>query len=96
MVKNLPAMKEIWVRFLDWDDPLEKGMATQPLQYSCLENSMDRGTWRVIVHDIGKSWTQLMTSTFTFIYIYVYIYIYIWLFIYVYVYLYIYMFAFGR
>ena len=28
MVKNLPAMWEIWVRSLDWDDPLEKGMAT--------------------------------------------------------------------
>ena len=94
MVKNLPAMKEIWVRFLDWDDPLEKGMATQPLQYSCLENSMDRGTWRVIVHDIGKSWTQLMTSTFTFIYIYVCIYIYGCL--YMYMFIYIYMFAYGR
>ena len=28
MVKNLPALWEIWVRSLDWDDPLEKGMAT--------------------------------------------------------------------
>ena len=28
MVKNLPAMKETWVRFLGWEDPLEKGMAT--------------------------------------------------------------------
>ena len=27
-VKNLPAMQEIWVRSLDWDDPLEKEMAT--------------------------------------------------------------------
>ena len=27
-VKNLPAMQEIWVRFLGWEDPLEKGMAT--------------------------------------------------------------------
>ena len=27
MVKNLPAMLEIWVQFLDWEDPLEKGMA---------------------------------------------------------------------
>ena len=30
-----------------------------PLQYSCLENSMDRGTWRATVHRIAKSWTQL-------------------------------------
>ena len=28
MVKNLPAMQEIWVQFLDWEDPLEKEMAT--------------------------------------------------------------------
>ena len=28
MVKNLPAMQEIWVRSLSWKDPLEKGMAT--------------------------------------------------------------------
>ena len=27
MVKNLLATQETWVRFLDWEDPLEKGMA---------------------------------------------------------------------
>ena len=27
-VKNLPAMRETWVRSLDWEDPLEKGTAT--------------------------------------------------------------------
>ena len=27
MVKNLPAMQETWVRSLDQEDPLEKGMA---------------------------------------------------------------------
>ena len=30
-----------------------------PLQYSCLENSMDRGTWQATVHGVAKSWTQL-------------------------------------
>ena len=30
-----------------------------PLQYSCLENPMDRGAWQVIVHDAAKSWTGL-------------------------------------
>ena len=30
-----------------------------PLQYSCLENSMDRGTRWATVHGISKSWTQL-------------------------------------
>ena len=27
LVKNLPAMQETWVRFLGWEDPLEKEMA---------------------------------------------------------------------
>ena len=27
-VKRLPAIWETWVRFLDWEDPLEKGKAT--------------------------------------------------------------------
>ena len=30
MVKNLPAMQDTWVQSLDWEDPLEKGMATHP------------------------------------------------------------------
>ena len=30
-----------------------------PLQYSCLENSMDRGTWRAILHGVTKSQTKL-------------------------------------
>ena len=30
-----------------------------PLQYSCLENSMDRGAWRATVHGVPKSWTRL-------------------------------------
>ena len=28
-----------------------------PLQYSCLENSVDRGAWQAIVHGLAKSWT---------------------------------------
>ena len=35
--------------------PLEKGMATHSSQYSCLENSMNRGTWRVLVYRVTKS-----------------------------------------
>ena len=30
-----------------------------PLQYSCLENSMDRGVWRAIVHGVTNSQTRL-------------------------------------
>ena len=28
-----------------------------PLQYSCLENSVDRGAWQAAVHEVTKSWT---------------------------------------
>ena len=28
-----------------------------PLQYSCLENSMDRGAWLATVHRVTRSWT---------------------------------------
>ena len=30
-----------------------------PLQYSCLDNPMDRGTWGVTVHEVAKSQTRL-------------------------------------
>ena len=30
-----------------------------PLQYSCLENPMDRGAWQATVHRVRKNWTQL-------------------------------------
>ena len=30
-----------------------------PLQYSCLENSIDRGAWQATVHGITESWTQV-------------------------------------
>ena len=30
-----------------------------PLQYSCLENPMDRGAWQAVVHGVAKSWRQL-------------------------------------
>ena len=37
-----------------------KGNGT-PLRYSCLENSMDRGAWRTMVHGIAKSRARLST-----------------------------------
>ena len=37
-----------------------------PLQYSCLENPLDRGAWCAVVHGVTKSWTQLRDSTLTF------------------------------
>ena len=60
MVKNLSAMQETWVPSLDQEDSLEKGMATYSSQYSCLENSMDRGAWWVKKSLwVEKSQTQL-------------------------------------
>ena len=55
MVKNLPAMQGTRILSMDWEDPLEKGMATH--SYSCLENSMDKGAWWATVHGVAKSWT---------------------------------------
>ena len=37
-----------------------------PLQYSCLENPMDRGAWWAAVHGVAKSQTQLSDFTFPF------------------------------
>ena len=36
-----------------------EGGHSNPLQHSCLENSMDRGAWPAVVHGVAKSWTQL-------------------------------------
>ena len=55
-VKNPPAMQGTRVQSLSQEDSLEKGMAT-PLQYSCQENPMDRGTWWARVHGVTKSRT---------------------------------------
>ena len=30
-----------------------------PLQYSCLVNSVNRGAWQVVIHRVTKNWTQL-------------------------------------
>ena len=37
-----------------------------PLQYSCLENPMDRGAWWATVHGVAKSRTRLSDFTLTF------------------------------
>ena len=40
-----------------------------PLQYSALENSMDRGAWRATVHGVAKSPTRRVNSTFTLLFV---------------------------
>ena len=37
-----------------------------PLQYSCLENPMDRGAWKATVHGVAEGWIGLSNFTFTF------------------------------
>ena len=54
MVKNLPAMQETWVQSLGQEDSPEERNG-YPLQYSCLENSMDRGAWRATYCGISES-----------------------------------------
>ena len=52
-----------------------------PLQYSCLENPMDRGTWRAAVHGISQSQTRLkQLSMHSYMYIFTKIFVYICIF----------------
>ena len=64
--KILPVMQETQVWPLGWEDPLERGIASYPLQYSWVENLMDRGLWSATVHAVAKSQTQLSDSHFYF------------------------------
>ena len=57
-IKDLLAMLETQVQSLVLGRSPGGGHGN-PLQCSCLENSMDREAWQVIVHRVTKSWTQL-------------------------------------
>ena len=70
MVKNLPAdagdTRDVGcIPGLGRSPGERKG---DPLQYSCLENSLDRGAQQAIVHGVAESWTQLHTHLVTFYY----------------------------
>ena len=41
-----------------WGRSAREGIG-YPLQYSCLENSTDRGAWQATVHGVAQNWTQL-------------------------------------
>ena len=58
VVKNLPTNAGDTGSIPDLGRSPGKGKGN-PLQYSCLENPMDRGAWRATVHGIAKSWMQL-------------------------------------
>ena len=57
MIKNPPAVQETW--FDSWVRRSPGEGNGHPLQYSCLENSMDRGAWWATVHEVTQSQTQL-------------------------------------
>ena len=54
LVKNLPVMRETWVRSLGREDPWRRN--GNPLQYSCLENARDRGAWWAAVYVKALWW----------------------------------------
>ena len=62
MVRNLPGMQETGLIPGLGRSPGEGN--GNPLQYSCLENPMDRGAWWITVHGVAKSQTGLSNFTF--------------------------------
>ena len=53
-------MWEAWVQFLSWKLPWRRN--GNPLQYSCLENPMDKGAWQATVHEITRVGQNLALS----------------------------------
>ena len=58
MVKNVPAMREIWVQSMGWEDQPEEGVATNS-SILTWRIPMGRGSWWTTVHEVTKSWTEL-------------------------------------
>ena len=63
-VKNLPAMQQTWVQSLDWEDPLEKGMATHS-SILAWRIPMDREPWRATgaITPPGSPWGHKESDT---------------------------------
>ena len=57
-VKNPPVSAED-VGLIPGSGRSSGGGNGNPLQYSCLENPMDRGAWPVRVHGVAMNWTRL-------------------------------------
>ena len=60
MVKNLLQCRRL--RFDPWVRKFPGEGDGNPLQYSCLENSMDREAWQATVHGVTKNWTWLSSQ----------------------------------
>ena len=63
-VKSLPAMQKTWIQSLSGRPPGEEN--GNPLQYSCLENPVDKEAWWATVDRVTKSQIGLSDFTFTF------------------------------
>ena len=60
MVKNLPAKAgDVSCGFISGLGRPPGGGHGTPHQYSYLQNPMDTGAWKAIVHRVAQSWTQL-------------------------------------
>ena len=57
--QHLPAMQETWLGSILGSARSSGEGNDNPLQHSCLENSMAREAWQAIVHGVTQSWTQL-------------------------------------
>ena len=64
-IKNLPAMQETRVPSLDWEDPLEMGVATHS-SILAWRIPMDSRAWQATVYGVAKSQTQLSNQHFHF------------------------------
>ena len=54
----MQEMKEKQIGSLGWEDP-PGGRNGNPIQYSCLENPMDRGAWQAAVHGVLSHETEM-------------------------------------
>ena len=61
MVKNLPAMQEMWVQFLGWEDPPEGGMATHSSILVWESHRQEPGKLQSMVSQ--ESWTRLKNNS---------------------------------
>ena len=57
-------MRETWVQSLDWEDPVEEGMAT-PFNILAWRIPMGRGAWWAVVPGVANSQIQLSNCTHT-------------------------------
>ena len=62
VIKNSHARQETWSQSLGQEDSSGVGDGN-PFQYSCLENSMDRGAWLATVHGVAKELDTAEHST---------------------------------